>query len=162
MLWLTAKVRAHKGCLFFCIFPDLHIDEDFAGISDSQENALKMEDEYSDEEQLATVTVVEDFDPHALLHGPPTLSKPDDSGDAEQPLFPSEPVHKPSRGKSTPSSVDVKKSQAKVVKKAKDIKYQTKAARKADQKKQQRRKVEKAERAGGKSSRKHSKGRGKR
>ena len=67
MLWLTAKVRAHKGCLFFCIFPDLHIDEDFAGISDSQENAPEMEDEYSDEEQLATVTVVEDFDPHALL-----------------------------------------------------------------------------------------------
>lgn len=150
----------------FSFLPHFRIDEDFTGFSGSKgkQRDLEMEDEYSDEEQHATVTVVEDFDPQALLHGPSTLSKPDDEDEsAEKPSVPLEPKKKPSRGNlSSVSSPDIRKTQAKVVKKAKDIKYQTKAARQADKKKQQRRKVEKAERAGGKSSRKHTKGHGKR
>ncbi|KAK7687135.1 hypothetical protein QCA50_009638 [Cerrena zonata] len=138
-------------------------DEDFVGFSDpkGKGKATELEDEYSDEEQLATVTVVEEFDPQALLHGPSTLSKSADGGDAEKPSPLPEPVQKPPRGRSS-SSNDIKKVKAKVVKKAKDIKYQTKADRKADRTKQQRRKVEKAERAGGRSSRKPTRGRGKR
>ena len=57
---------------------------------DEQEQTEEQEEiaeEYQDTEHLATVTVVEDFDPHALIHGPPkqpghivpgpkTMSKP--------------------------------------------------------------------------------------
>ncbi|CAL1707443.1 unnamed protein product [Somion occarium] len=121
----------------------------------------EIEDEYEDEEQLATVTVVEDFDPEALLHAPvPTSKRTDVDGTDRSSLSRRQPEVKP-KSHVTPS-VDVKKTHAKVAKKAKDIKYQTKSARNAERTKQRRRKVEKAERAGGKASRKSPKGRSKR
>ncbi|KAL4250007.1 RRP17 family protein [Abortiporus biennis] len=134
--------------------------DDMAGLSrDSKgkQRAMEQEDEYEDEEVLATVTVVEDFDPEALLHGdtvPHTESHPDNSPE------PSLHQSKPRRTESTP--IAQKRSQTKIVAKAKKIKYETKAARNAERSKQQRRKVEKAERAGGKHSRSKGKSRGRR
>ncbi|KAI6046066.1 nucleolar protein 12-domain-containing protein [Pisolithus marmoratus] len=110
-------------------------DDDGESIHDASE----IGEEYEGEEQLATVTVVEDFDPAALLHeeqeqvpkpGPPTR------GLTLQP-----PSH-------TPKS-DLNKS-----KKRSKVKYQTKAERAAERAKQKARHTEKAERAGGKASRK--------
>jgi len=47
-------------------------DEEWTGISDSPENGkgVQKEEEYEDEEMLATVTVVEDFDPDSFILGP--------------------------------------------------------------------------------------------
>ena len=36
--------------------------------------ARELEEEYEDEEQVATVTVVEDFDPETLIYGPSTVA----------------------------------------------------------------------------------------
>ncbi|KAI0081297.1 hypothetical protein K474DRAFT_1704027 [Panus rudis PR-1116 ss-1] len=128
-----------------------------------KQKAAEVEDEYEDEEQVATVTVVEDFDPHELLHGAARTEPQEDTSDPE---YSNPPVtsHPPSLQKLKPEaqSLGAKKTQAKTVKKAKEIKYQTKAARKAERTKQQKRKSEKAERAGGKASRKKVHGRGKR
>jgi len=115
--------------------------------------AQELEDEYEDEEQLATVTVVEDFDPDALLHpSDRTISTP-------------RPVHEPHHTKPKLKDKDAaaqKRMQTKVVAKAKDIKYHTNAGRKAERSKQLRRKTEKAERAGGKASRHKPHGRARR
>lgn len=125
--------------------------------------AVEHEEEFEDEEQLATVTVVEDFDPNALLHGPSPQKPTSDDADEDDtaPLLLRKPqVTKPAR-KPPPETKKVQsKTAAKA--KAKSIKYQSNAARKEERGKQQKRKVEKAERAGGKSSRKSGRGRGKR
>lgn len=136
--------------------PDGYIEDDedpWDGIN-GDDNAR--DDEYEDEEQLATVTVVEDFDPDTIIHGP---EKPEPST-----------VPRPSTGTSTtganstselpPSSRRIaKKSQPKV--REKKIRYETKDARKREQTKQRARRTEKAERAGGKASRKSNSGPGK-
>jgi ribosomal RNA-processing protein 17 len=96
---------------------------------------------------MATVTIVEDFDPSSLIYGP-AKTIPPQSNDA----FDENP--QPNRRPSAPRIKTKDKSKLKVSKKAKDIKYQTAAARKSDKRKQLKRHTEKAERAGGKQSRK--------
>lgn len=123
------------------------------------------EEEYEYEEQVATVTVVEDFDPDELIHGPPTHKEPPFTsyeGEAGE-LADETTSHQPRIRGSQHSRPSVVKSSTTVARakgkpKPKDIKYQTNAARKADNLKQRRRKVEKAERAGGKASRKSASG----
>ena len=78
-----------------------------------------MEEEYEGEEQLATVTVVQDFDLSTLLHGPAPTSRP-----AKE-----EVVTRRKTGKARP------------------VRYETKAARLAERRKQRARRTEKAERA---------------
>jgi len=120
--------------------------------------AAEHENEYEDEEQLATVTVVEDFDPEALLHGTSRHKSPMyDSGKEEDPSA-ANSGHSPAAylSRKVSPEVKVKKVQAKTSTKAKTIKYQTNAARKVERSKQLRRKAEKAHRAGGKMSKKGS------
>ncbi|KAI9442388.1 nucleolar protein 12-domain-containing protein [Lactarius indigo] len=52
-------------------------DEEWHGIASAPPNdaGLEQETAYSDEEQLATVTIVEDFDPSTLIHGPTSSSE---------------------------------------------------------------------------------------
>ncbi|KAF5322412.1 hypothetical protein D9619_001873 [Psilocybe cf. subviscida] len=126
-------------------------DESWDGIKDD-DNAR--DDEYEDEEQLATVTVVEDFDPDTIIHGP---EKPEPST-APRPGFSTAKATPPPE--LPPSSRRIaKKSQPKV--REKKIRYETKDARKREQTKQRARRTEKAERAGGKASRKSNAGPGK-
>lgn len=80
-----------------------------------------MEEEYEGEEQLATVTVVQDFDLSTLLHGPA-----------------------PTRDKGREEVVTPK---LKPRPKPKKVRYETKAARLAERRKQRARRTEKAERA---------------
>jgi ribosomal RNA-processing protein 17 len=106
--------------------------------------------EYEGDEQLATVTVVEDFDPDALLHGPPTTG----SAHTDPLDTPSHTLLK-SKGKERAHNDRSKpKSKAKKNGKTKSIRYQTKAERLAERSKQRARRTEKAERAGGKFSKK--------
>ncbi|KAG2345680.1 hypothetical protein BDR05DRAFT_930354 [Suillus weaverae] len=127
------------------------IDDSDEGLGSSEnDREREVNGEYEGEEQLATVTVVEDFDPAAFLHGPPmTGSAPTDRSDAPSPTS-----LKP-KGKERAQKDPLKpKRKAKKNEKTKSVKYQTKAARLAERSKQQARRTEKAERAGGKSSRK--------
>ena len=101
------------------------------------------DEEYEDEKMLATVTVVEDFDPDTIIHGPP---KSDHAIMAR-----SEPKPKPSRqlqsNTSHQPSLEKKSRQRK-------IPYETSDARKRERAKQRARRSEKAELAGGKATRK--------
>ena len=106
--------------------------------------------EYSDEEQLATVTVVEDFDPSTLIHGI-TPERPEPPP-ARLPL-----LGKVSREDGEMGYVQRRASKRKSIP-AKKVRYETKAARKATQAKQRERRTEKAERAGGKAARKRAGG----
>ncbi|KAI0682976.1 nucleolar protein 12-domain-containing protein, partial [Cytidiella melzeri] len=122
-------------------------DADWDGISDKGKGrAAEHEEEYEGEEQLATVTVVEDFDPESLIHGPSRHAHSLNNSEDTQSPQPSTSSAKPSRITTT----DLKKTQSKTAAKAKPAKYQTNAARKADRSKQLKRKTEKAQRAGGK------------
>lgn len=109
---------------------------------------------------MATVTVVEDFDPDTLIHGPSRhKSSADDSDpngvEQDERLFkPPKPLRD--------APIGVKKVHAKTIAKTKPAKYQTNAARKAERSKQLKRKSEKADRGGGKPTRKGKGGRGKR
>lgn len=121
-------------------------DDEWDGVSTAEKGKQKMtEAEYEDEEILATVAVVEDFDPDSILHGPiePTDAK-------KYAPAPTKPVKKA-------KSALAKKPRKK---KPSDIKYETKSARQEATSKQRRRRTEKAEIAGGRASRK-SKGPGK-
>ncbi|KAJ7647225.1 nucleolar protein 12-domain-containing protein [Roridomyces roridus] len=126
---------------------DGHSDQDeWGGISDVADKGKgrQMEEEYEDEDMLATVTVVEDFDPDALIHGPRPRSIP-----AAPSTVPAPPV------KAASSERPKKKT------KPKKVRYETKDARMRERTKQRARKTEKAELAGGKASRKRTvKGRG--
>ncbi|KAF7984255.1 hypothetical protein HWV62_16090 [Athelia sp. TMB] len=119
----------------------------------AQGQSAPAEEEFEDEEQLATVTVVEDFDPDTIIHGPAR----EDHG--------VEPHASPlSKGKSKALSIanaEQTKARAKAnmaVKakksKPKKVRYETKADRAVEKRKQRARRTEKAERAGGKASRK--------
>lgn len=149
-----------KNTLLFCTttkrpIPPGDEGDDWDGLDSRDKGkgrATEHEEEYEDEEILATVTVVEDFDPEALLHGPSKQAPAsDDMEDVEttEASKPSKPAKPPQK-----VSTEVKKTQAKTTAKAKSVKYQTNAARKADRSKQLKRKNEKAQRAGGKGSRK--------
>jgi ribosomal RNA-processing protein 17 len=100
-------------------------------------------EEYEDEEHLATVTVVEDFDPHTITHGPPRTA-------ASHLVSPPSELPAPSMTKR--KRIDIAGAKASTI--TKKIRYETKSARKAEKDKQRARRTEKAERAGGKSSRK--------
>ncbi|EKM81050.1 hypothetical protein AGABI1DRAFT_105883 [Agaricus bisporus var. burnettii JB137-S8] len=108
-------------------------EEEWPGITPT--TSKQRDEEYEDEEVLATVTVVEDFDPDTILHGPPRPTSPTSKA------VPPPPIPKPAPPKKP---------------KAQKIRYQTKGARTADRRKQLVRKNEKAERAGGKASRERS------
>jgi len=117
---------------------------------DSEEDMIQ--EEYENEEQVATVTVVEDLDIDALIHPGPPPGRPipgsSSNRDQEQVRHPAHAQgSKPTTANGT-SGVSKKKAAS-----AKKIKYETKAGRLAEKKKQQTRKFEKAARAGGKQSR---------
>ncbi|KAI0063607.1 hypothetical protein BV25DRAFT_1899214 [Artomyces pyxidatus] len=120
-------------------------DEEWAGIGSSSKPAREAEAEYSDEEQMATVTVVEDFDPDVLIHGAPRepdvnpYSSPDARAKEKAKAKEDDVKDVGRKPKSTP---------------AKKIRYEGKAARVREKTKQRARRTEKAERAGGKASRK--------
>ncbi|KAI0305546.1 hypothetical protein B0F90DRAFT_1698947, partial [Multifurca ochricompacta] len=67
------------------------VEEAFGGFV--QSFGLEQEAEYSDEEQLATVTIVEDFDPSTLIHGTSERKEPS----LEPSLAPSPPPRKVSQ-----------------------------------------------------------------
>ena len=100
--------------------------------SDGEEDREE-EMEYEDEEQLAVVTVVEDFNPEFSVHPAPRLSTDESGRNAAV-------SSKAPRPRSTKN-------------KPKKIRYETQAARKVEKTKQRARRAEKAERAGGKRSR---------
>jgi ribosomal RNA-processing protein 17 len=108
-------------------------DEEWHGIG--APSKARRDEEYENEEILATVTVVEDFDPDIMIQGP---SHPESSAELSQ--------------KSTPQRS--KFSHPKPQSKSKKIYYDTKHARQKERANQHARKLEKAERAGGKGSRK--------
>jgi ribosomal RNA-processing protein 17 len=87
------------------------------------------EEQFEDEEAIATVVVVEDFDPDTVRHGT-TVSPAAQPPAASAPLSETKPAQHSKKTKPT------------------KIKYQTRDARKAESKKQQQRKQEKARLAG--------------
>jgi ribosomal RNA-processing protein 17 len=130
------------------------------------------EEEYEDEEQLATVTVVEDFDPDTIIHGPPRIpSSPGDDESMEYQSRSSTKAKSASNSATTPSIMTTEPTKAWAksnlsvktkLKMSKKVRYQTKAERGLEKKKQRARRTEKAERAGGKASRSSiSRGKGK-
>ncbi|KAI9461248.1 nucleolar protein 12-domain-containing protein [Lactarius psammicola] len=131
-------------------------DEEWNGIASAPSNdaGLEQEKAYSDEEQLATVTIVEDFDPSTLIHGP-TPSEPQ----AESPPL---PLPSSRRRRSGERVRGVEEDRRTSKRKNTTVRYETKAARKATQAKQRARRTEKAELAGGKAARKMKAGRKKR
>ncbi|KAL1945649.1 hypothetical protein VTO73DRAFT_1651 [Trametes versicolor] len=144
-------------------------DSDWDGIADASTSKGKRKaseelEEYEDEEQLATVTVVEEFDPDSLIHG----EKPTPDANAASDGVPEVPVALPRlkpRPAATPKSKarpENYKAKPKTKSKPKDIKYQTIAARKSDRMKERKRRTEKAELAGGKASRRKGPAKGKR
>lgn len=154
---------------------DEEADEaEWHGISNSSSidkgKGKQKEEEYEYEEQVATVTVVEDFDPDELIYGPQSRGRssphPDGNGlSTAMPKMRSQAREPPqsarviTSAKSASGPAAAERAKLKSKPKPKDIKYQTNAARKADKLKQRKRKVEKAERAGGKASRKSVGGR---
>ena len=115
-------------------------DDEWAGLS-AKEN--ERDEEYEDEEILATVTVVEDFDPDTIIHGPP---KPDRSNHP--------PVAQPDRLEPKPSRQLQSNTSSSKKPRQRKIHYETADARKKERTKQRARRTEKAELAGGKASRK--------
>ena len=115
-----------------------------AGLPSEEREAERPEREYeySDEEQLATVTVVEDFDPS--LHPPGTSAYSSEEHGADPP---------PPRGGEGGREGRVRR--VKEGSTAKKVRYETKAARRATRATQRARRTEKAERAGGKAARKN-------
>jgi ribosomal RNA-processing protein 17 len=111
-------------------------DEEWHGIGDLSQPDEARRDEYENEEILATVTVVEDFDPDIMAQGP---SHPESS---------TEPYPK-----SAPQASKTPHPNPKSLKSTK-VYYDTKHARQKERAKQHARKFEKAERASGKASRK--------
>ena len=130
--------------------------ESWTGIAAAAD--IEREHEYSDEEQLATVTVVEDFDPSVLRH---YSTNPDAEQRQRQqrPLLTPQPLPPPPRSLSREKA---SRSDGGSVAKNLNVKvrYETKAARKATRATQRARRTEKAERAGGKAARKKAGGGG--
>jgi ribosomal RNA-processing protein 17 len=124
------------------------VDEADTRGHDSEEEIIQ--EEYENEEQLATVTVVEDFDMDALIHAEPPSEHPD-PGSSSNKGRAKRLEHRAEKAKST--TTDTSGTFKKKAPSAKKFKYETKAARLAEKKRQQGRKFEKAARAGGKQSR---------
>ncbi|KIK97370.1 hypothetical protein PAXRUDRAFT_31830 [Paxillus rubicundulus Ve08.2h10] len=119
-------------------------EEEWDGISGDE-----LEEEFEGDEQLATVTVVEDFDPSALLYGPPKTSLFRVSDDTPPQRLTAK-VKAKEKEKPKKDAINGKSKS----KKSERVKYQTKGARLAERSRQRARRTEKAERAGGKASRK--------
>ena len=118
---------------------------------DSEENMNQ--EEYENEEQVATVTVVEDFDIDTLIHAKPPSEHPDPGSSSNQDRDQARsPEHRANKKPISSSTKTSGTSKARATS-GKKIKYETKAARLAEKKKQHARKFEKAARAGGKQSR---------
>jgi len=117
-----------------CVDPEN--DEEWEGTSSPEKGKQKMtEAEYEDEEILATVAVVEDFDPDAILHGPnpPSTHAP--------------PALKVSKPSTTPSKAKLLTSTKSKLKprKPSSIKYETKSERLAAKSKQRKKRSDRAE-----------------
>lgn len=115
---LQVRERGFPSCRPDPCTTDSDVGE-WGGVSSEPEG---VEEEYEGEEQLATVTVVQDFDLSTLLHGPPRAPGP------------------------TRAPVEEEVKRTRRTKPAK-VKYETKAARRAERRKQRARRTEKAERA---------------
>lgn len=124
-------------------------DEGDASGPDSEEDMIQ---EYENEEQLATVTVVEDFDLDALIHpgAPSELPVLNSSNRDQHQAARSEHPARVSKSTPTPKTSGASKKKTSSGKK---IKYETRAARLAEKRKQHVRKLEKTARAVGKRSR---------
>ncbi|KAH9051400.1 nucleolar protein 12-domain-containing protein, partial [Lactarius deliciosus] len=134
----AAKVEAAYGGFVEDTGSD---DEEWHGIASAPSNDAGLEQEtYSDEEQLATVTI------HA--HSWPDPSEP-------QAPFPPPPSSPRKGGERVRDDEGRKPSKRKNA----TVRYETKAARRAAQVKQRARRTEKAELAGGKAARKTKAGR---
>ncbi|KAL0072439.1 hypothetical protein AAF712_000202 [Marasmius tenuissimus] len=101
----AAENAAQVEQAYGAILPD---ETEWTGISgtrsDSErEGHVEQEQEYADEEVLATVAVVEDFDPDALLHGP----VPSDS-QTRSPASPPHPSTSKSKSTATTSRLNSK------------------------------------------------------
>ncbi|PPQ84578.1 hypothetical protein CVT25_015780 [Psilocybe cyanescens] len=127
-------------------------DEEWTGVNVSDQGGKEHADEYEDEQLLATVTVVEDFDPDTIIHGPAKTDNPTPSLSSLSKPINTRPEIKSSRLPTVKNSLHgpAKKSKTKERK----IRYETKDARRREQTKQRKRRTEKAELAGGKASRK--------
>jgi ribosomal RNA-processing protein 17 len=123
-----------------CRFSDSDGDEEWTGINDGSEK--HEQEQYENEEHLATVTIVEDFDPDTIIHGSRTIA-PRTTTNANSTLQyddrkASKPIQKlgiPHKTKSKPRT---------------KVHYETKDARKLERTKQRARRTEKADLAGGK------------
>jgi len=146
---MLAEQAANNAAQVEAAYGGRPVGEADAQGSDSEEDVIQ--EEYENEEQVATVTVVEDFDMDALIHAEPPSEHPilGSSSNRDQA---SHPEHRAKKSKSTTTNIASGTSK-KGATSAKKIKYETKAARLAEKKKQHARKLEKAARAGGKQSR---------
>lgn len=141
-------------------------DEEFAGFSTEEKGKDRaVQEAYEDAEQLATVTVIDEFDPAALRNFASTSAASFDMNVAAKEAVPAlrskrrsdEPAahhaaasqRSTTHGEQPPRSSEVRSAKIK----PKKIAYETQAARKAARQKQRSRKVEKASLAGGKQSR---------
>ncbi|RXW22019.1 hypothetical protein EST38_g3833 [Candolleomyces aberdarensis] len=124
------------------------VDDDDAGNDDewhgvTPSSGTEKDAQYQGEEVVATVTVVEDFDPSTLTTAEPVPAQ-ETSEEFTEPNSTSKP---PSSHEKPPQKLAKRKV------KEKKIYYETKQARKHQREKQRGRKLEKAERAGGKAAR---------
>ena len=132
----AAQVEAAYGGEIF--------DETDAQGPDSEGDIIQ--EEYENEEQVATVTVVEDFDMDALIHPEPSSEHPGPSSNRDR-------GGRLERRTARPKTTNAPRTLKNKGTSAKKTKYGTKAARLAERKKQRTRKLERAARAGGKESR---------
>lgn len=118
---------------------------------DSEEDMIQ--EEYENEEQVATVTVVEDLDIDALIHAEPPSERPNPGSSSNQRQHQTRPTERCVGGLKSPATANMSGTLKKKCPSARSFKYEGKAARLAEKKKQHTRKREKASRAGGKQPR---------
>lgn len=141
--------------------------EENAGNEDTPilDKGKQKEKAFEDEEQLATVTIVEDFDPSTLIHGPPRAgpSSPRSTSPIDASSSTARTRHRPQkqppssssrgaasslRSRPTPTEEPKKATKAKPAKEGtKKFRYETKAGRHHEKSKQRKRRLEKAERS---------------
>lgn len=130
-------------------------EDEFSGFSSSEKGKGRATQEYEDEEQLTTVTVVEEFDAGALRHFSWASKNQNDGSEVDNHDEGQLENQKTKRSIDGQISQQNRKSGASheisnVVKvKPKKVAYESNAARKAARLKQRARKLEKAELAGG-------------
>lgn len=125
-----------------------HVGDEETPGSDPEED--RIQEEYENEEQVATVTVVEDFDIDTLIHAEPPSERPNPGPSSNRDQ---DQTRRPECQKLKSTTNNTPTTSKKKATSVKKIKYETKAARLAEKRKQHARKFEKAARAGGKQSR---------